>query len=201
MANAPRRRFLKSSAGLVSGLALSSCTPGERAAPAVGPVLDRTTLDALAEVVLPKTALGESGVGRVVAGFVAWLDGFEPVAERNHPYLWTDDILYGPADPGPQWASQLSALELESDKRHGMRFPELSASERHSILSNQLPGNLESDLPYAGDAAHVAVGLLAYFYQTPEANDLAYGAAIEKQTCRGLDTGPDEPAPLESTGG
>ena len=31
-----------------------------------------------------------------------------------------------------------------------------------------------------------------------EANDLGHGAAIEKQTCRGLDTGPDEPKPLGS---
>ena len=51
-----------------------------------------------------------------------------PVAELDHYYLWTDEIGYGPADPAPLWTSQLEALELEAEKRHGASFAELDES-------------------------------------------------------------------------
>lgn len=202
MTDSRRRRFLKSSAGLVSGLAMTRCAP-ERATPplATAEGLDRSTLEAVARLVLPREALGDEGVSRVVEGFEAWLEGFEPVAEMNHPYLWTDEILYGPPDPGPSWRSQLEALELEAQKRHEARFESVSPEEQRAILDHQLPRGLDSDLPRTGEAPHVAVGLLAYFYNTSEASDLGYRAAIEKQTCRGLDSAPDEPAPLGSNRG
>lgn len=202
MTNQRRRRFLKSSAGIVSGLTLSHCAPESRVVDeTVGTGLELDTLEAVGRVVLPKSALGDEGVQRVVRGFVSWLEGFEPVAERNHPYLWTDEILYGPPDPGPQWASQLEALDLEAQKRRGTSFADLSDDDQRYVLGNQMPSDSKGELPYAGDAPHVAIGLLSYFYRTTEATDLAYGAAIEKQTCRGLDTGPDEPGPLTTTGG
>jgi len=202
-----RRRFLKQSAALVTGLA----APSSEARPPVSSVpssvpssvlvaspreLERTTLEALGHMVLPKRALGKEGVSSVLDGFLAWLSGFEAVAELDHPYLWTDEIAYGPADPAPLWRSQLEALELEAKKRYGKSYPDLSSEEQRVVLARQLPQDFGPDLPYAGAAPHVAIGILAYFYRTSKANDLGYGAAIEKQTCRGLDTGPDEPAPL-----
>lgn len=197
MTNSRRRSFLKSSAGLVSGLAISGCRPESTAtSEAAAETLPRATLDALAEIVLPESALGADGVSRVVEGFGEWLAGFEPVAERNHAYLWTDEIHYGPPDPAPRFRAELEALELESTKRHETSFTDLTRGERRAILERQLPKDAPRDLPYAGDATHVALGLLAYFYQTSEANDLGHQAAIERQTCRGLDTAPDEPAAL-----
>ena len=204
MSHEDRRLFLKKSATIVSGLAAASCTPPRDAAPLETPSLDnldslhRTTLDAVGRVVLPKGALGDEGVTRVLDDFVKWLDGFEPVAELPHHYLWNDEIAYGPPDPAPLWRSQLEALELEAQKRHGSSFGAVDVPLQEAILHRQLPREKPQDLPYAGDAPHVAIGLLAYFYRTSEANDLGHGAAIEKQTCRGLDTGPDEPKPLGS---
>ncbi len=203
MTNQRRRKFLKSSAGIVSGLTLSSCAPESRVAEVANEaaaVVDSATLEAVGKLVLPKTALGDNGVTRVVSEFKSWLEGFEPVAEQNHPYLWTDEILYGPPNPAPQWSSQLQGLDIEAQKRHGKPFRDLSAADQRYILGNQMPRDQKAELPYAGDAPHVAIGLLSYFYRTSEANDLAYGAAIEKQTCRGLETGPDEPGPLTATG-
>lgn len=191
-----RRSFMKQSAAIVSGLALAGCEP-RSPAPETPPVeprgLEPETLGALADVVLPRRALGEDGVRRVVEGFRAWLDGLEPGAELDHPYIWTDEILYGPPHPGPAWTAELEALELESSRRHGVGYSELTLGQREAVLREQLPESEETNLPEPARAAHVALGLLAYFYATPEANDLCYEARIERHSCRGLDSAPDAP--------
>lgn len=197
MADNPRRRFLKASTGILSGLAIGSCADEQAAAPApaVTGRLDRPVLDVVARIVLPRTALGETGVARVTNEFLTWLDGFEPVAERDHPY-GSGEISYGPPDPAPLWQSQLQALSLEADKRYGASYADIDGARQREILERQLPDHLPDDMPYAGSATHVAIGLLAYFYATPEANDLAHDAKIGRETCRGIDSGADRPPPL-----
>ena len=199
MANNPRRRFLKASAGMVSGLALGACADEQAAPPATAPAgLDRPTLDALARLALPKTALGDAGMSTAVDGFLAWLEGFEPVAELDHGYD-TSDVRYGPPDPAPLWQSQLEALNLEARKRFAVAWPELDESRQREILERQLPANLPVDLPFAAaTAAHVAIGLMAWFHATPEANDLAHQANIGRESCRGLASGVARPAPLKA---
>jgi hypothetical protein len=151
------------------------------------------TLDALGSLVLPAKSLGAEGVKKVVAGFRKWLEDLEPVAELDHAYIVTDEILYGPPDPQPAWSSQLEALELESEKRHEASFHAIPREAQEAILRGQLPRGLDADLPEPARAPHVAIGLLAYFYQTSEANDLCYERAIEKTTCRGIESGAVEP--------
>lgn len=194
MADKPRRQFLKVSAGVVSGFAI-----GARAQDAPAPdvdqqKLDRAMLDALGSIVLPQTALGDAGIVRVVGEFLAWLDAFEPVTERDHPY-YSPEINYGPPHPAPLWGAQLDALNIEAQQRFDMGFPALAEDRKRFILDRQLPTNIPQDLPYAGNAPHVAIGLLAWFYATPEANDLALQANIGRQSCRGLQGSPDKPTP------
>jgi hypothetical protein len=151
------------------------------------------TLDALGSIVLPEKSLGSEGVKKVVAGFRKWLEGFEPVAELDHVYIATDEILYGPPDPQPAFRAQLEALDLESEKKHDASFHAIPREAQEAILRRQLPPKLDADLPEPARAPHVAIGLLAYFYQTSEANDLCYERAIEKTTCRGVESGAIEP--------
>ena len=195
MTDIPRRRFLKGSAGLVSGLAIGACAqdvpPGETDTPG----LDRSVLEALARIVLPRTALGDAGVLRVNGDFLDWLEGFAPVTERDHPY-YSSEINYGPPDPAPLWGAQLEALNIEAQQRFDSGFPQLGENLQTTILDRQLPTNIPQDLPFAGNASHVAIGLNAYFYATAEANDLALRAQIHRQSCRGLESGPNKPAPL-----
>jgi hypothetical protein len=193
-----RRRFIKRSAALVSGLAVSSCAPPakESEAPRTessGEPLEPALLDAVARIVLPKATLGDTGVATVVEGFRKWLAELTPVAELDHAYIWTDDILYGPPHPGPLWNVQLEALSLEAEKRYGVAFLDLSRADQESLLRRQIPRDLPSALPDPARATHVALGLLAYFYQTSEANDLCYEARIERFTCRGLESSSSEP--------
>lgn len=195
MADIPRRQFLKGSAGVVSGLAIGACAQDVPPRESDQPGLDRVLLEALARIVLPRTTLGDTGVLRVTGEFLGWLEAFEPVAERDHPY-YSAEINYGPPDPAPLWGAQLDALNIEAQKRFDLGFPQLSEDQQTSILDRQLPKNMPQDLPYAGNAPHVAIGLMAYFYATAEANDLALRAKVMRQTCRGLETGPDKPPPM-----
>lgn len=154
-------------------------------------------LRAVAETVLPTGALGTDGTARALRGFVAWIDGFEPAAELDHPYL-TGALRYGPAHPGPRWAAQLEAMELESLRRTGASLLDRPEAERVALLEEAVREEDSAGLP--GDPAradHVAVGLLAWFYGTSEANDLCYRAEIGRHLCRGIETLPEEPAPLE----
>jgi len=193
MADKPRRQFLKASAGILSGYAIGARAQDVPVTDVDEQKLDRAVLDALGSVVLPVTALGDAGILRVIGEFLAWLDAFEPVTERDHPY-YSPDINYGPPHPAPMWSAQLDALNIEAEQRFGTGFPALGEDQKRFVLDRQLPENIPQDLPYAGDAPHVAIGLLAWFYATPEANDLALQAKIGRQSCRGLQSSPDKPA-------
>ena len=194
---ATRRRFLKGSAAAISALALKGCAPVEQTAEKRG-ALPSDVLEAVALVALPVTALGEDGVKRVVAEFTRWLGELEPVAELDLPYLSTDEIQYGPPDPAPLWSSQLQALDIEAQKRHATPYVDLPRDRQEWILRGQLPEPASPGFPPAARAPHVVIGVLAFFYASSEANDLAYRAAIEKWTCRGLDTAPDRPTGKEA---
>ncbi|MFQ5744010.1 MAG: hypothetical protein ACE5HV_10530 [Acidobacteriota bacterium] len=204
MSDKDRRTFIKRAVALASALGLSSCAPGTDSAKGgsaaqVGSVtLDAAMLGALGRALLPVADLGGDGVERVVTGFQQWLDNFHPVAELNHGYLnrGLAQIRYGPPHPGPRWASQLEALELEARQRHGVSFVELSLPQQRSLIGRQIQQEARDRFPATARADHVAVGLMAYFYAGTEATDICYRAAIGKFTCRGLETAPDEPAPL-----
>jgi len=200
MTDLDRRAFLKT-AGL-AGAAVATGAAGAAAgcAPAAsGPraQLDPASLAALAEVVLPE-ALGTDGRARAVHGFQAWLAGYEPAAERTHGY-GTGELSYTPAHPGPGWAAQIQALDLESQQRFGREFARIEAASRRDIITRQLAHERGDRLPDPADARHVAVGLLAWWAQTPDATNLCYGAKINPYTCRRLAAQQQKPPALEGS--
>ena len=195
MADNSRRRFLKGSAGVVAGAAIGACAQDAPPQEFEQQGLDRELLDALAMLVLPRSALGAAGIERVSGEFLDWLDAFDPVSELNHPY-YSEEIDYGPPDPAPLWSAQLRALDIEARNRFEKSFLAINAGQQQYILERHLPDNVPQDLPHAGDAPHVAFGLIAYFYATSEANDFCLNAKVKRQTCRGLETSLDKPAPL-----
>lgn len=190
-----RRAFLRSSAAALSAAALGGAVPARAAGARDGPSadIDPGLLRAVAEVTLP-SELGAEGREEAVARFEAWLEAFEPASELNHGY-GTSEIRYGPPDPAPRWAAQLRALDLEARRRHGTVFPELDPDRRRGLLERQIddegPG-----FPTPARARHVAVGLLAWWLETPGATDRCYGARIARETCRGIRGAPERPAPL-----
>ncbi len=194
MIDTDRRDFLKKSAAAAAALGISGteAAAGQANAPAA------ETLRAIGAAVLPVADLGTDGTDQVVTDFETWIDGFEPVAEMPHGYLnrGLANIRYGPPHPGPRWAAQIEALELEADRRHRSTFAELSIEDRRSLIQGQLERDELGRLPSPGQARHVAVGLMAYFYSGSEATDLCYRASIGRFKCRGLATLGREPRPL-----
>ena len=165
--------------------------------PAAAPLDDELTR-ALGQALLP-SELGTAGIDRVVGEFQQWLDRYEADAELNHGY-GTGEIDYTPADPTPRWQAQLEALDAEAQRRSRISFVALDADTQRDIIRQQIADDRIDRLPRAYRARHVAVGLLAYFYSTPEATDLCYRAAIGKNNCRPLRRSPDKPISLPDRG-
>ena len=196
MAEINRRGFLGSVAAALP-VAAASHRSRKRTKPGTSGLDDELTR-ALGHAVLP-AELGSDGIDRVVAGFHSWLEEYEPGAELNHGY-GTADIEFTPDDPTISWQSQLNELEREAQRGFQLSFVRLDSEGRRGIVRRQISGDRLDRLPRPYRARHVAVGLLAYFYSTPEATDLCYQAAIGKNNCRPLARSPREPISLRRRG-
>lgn len=193
-----RRAFLKVASVAAVGAAAGtvvSCKPpddgkSERGAANVGKAsardagFDRATLDAVGDTILP-ASLGE-GRREAVSAFVAWVDGYEPVAEEMHGYGYAD-VRYLPSDPAPAWRAQLEALDLLAQKTQRKRFHELDDAGRKGVLTMALAHVPGGRLPSPLAATHVAVALIAHWSATPRAWNAAFGADISPNSCRTLD--------------
>lgn len=199
-----RRSFLTRFARVVAAVPLVDRhllrrSRGARATmPAAPSQPNAMALDALATAVLP-TELGASGLARVAADFQRWLDAYRPGAEVNHGY-GTARIDRLERDPRPQWRAQLAALDAEARRQGGPSFAALSVDQRQTIVRAALAGERGESLPSPLAARHVALALLAYFYDSPDANDLCYEAQIGRQQCRPLATQLQRPVALSRRG-
>lgn len=214
MTDSDRRDFLKKAAAAALGIAGAE---GARAAAASGapahpastggeqasqPVPSAgETLRAVANAVLPTADLGDDGIERVVGEFEAWIEGFAPQAELPHGYLnrGLAAIRYGPGHPGPRWSEQIEALEREAREQRRMRFAELPRTQQRALIEGQLDGDEIGRLPDPARARHVAIALLAFFYDSSAATDLCYRAAIGRYRCRPLSNAGRPPRPLSGT--
>src|ERR1043166_7516145 len=164
-----RRGFLKQSAAAVA-LPVPMELLGQ--AQRTKPSMPQQTLEAVAEIVLPVSELGKDGLAKALAGFQSWSDGFEPVAELDHPYLSSSEIQYGPPDPRPRWQAQLEALDIEAGKKYGTGLAQLATRERRQMIERAIRDDRLDRLPATAEAHHVAVALASYFYSTSDATDL-----------------------------
>jgi hypothetical protein len=153
-----------------------------------------TSLRALADAILP-TELGDDGLTRAAEQFQRWLDGNTPGAELDHGY-GTGTLRYTPADPRPQWRTQLEQLDTEARAKHNRAFDALDRNLRRELVAAQLNALNIDRIPAPLSARHVAAALLGWFYATPTAHDLCYGARITPLTCRPLNDVANRPQPL-----
>jgi hypothetical protein len=150
------------------------------------------TLDALGAAVLP-AELGSAQVGRVVAGFRRWIDGYHENAELNHCYGNSRLRFSGPT-PATRWAKQLDDLDASARAAHGSSFAAVTIAQRQEIIRPLIAA--ERGIPASPDGGtHVALALLGFFYGSPLATDLCYESAIGKSTCRPLGDSSKHPAP------
>ena len=206
-----RRSFLKTASALTAGVAAvgtaatgcavkdptaSNATGQDNGAERVRG-FDRVLLDAVATAVLP-AALGVSGIRAATTAFVAWADGYEPVAEEMHGYGYAD-IRYLPADPSPAWRAQLTALDLLAHKHGTVGFSTLPMAQRQALLRAVLRDHRGDRLPSPLDANHVAIALLAHWSSGPDAWDTALGARVSPGICRTLGDATRKPLPVTTT--
>ena len=153
---------------------------------------------ALGDAILP-AELGTTGVTRAVAEFQQWIDGYQPGAEANHGY-GTGKIERLSADPRPQWRTQLAALDTDARSIGAQSFAALPRDRRQAIVRTALAADRGDALPAPLAARHVALALLAHFYDSPAATDLCYVAQIGRQLCRPLPAQRQQPVPLNRRG-
>lgn len=176
-----RRRFVLGVAALIPSPFLARRLHGIAVAS-----LDPARLRALATAVLP-AELGAAGLERTVLGFERWLAGYREGTELLHGYGTGEIRVTGPS-PALRWAAQLDAL--------GPTFASLPAEDRQAQVRSALGRGRFAGFPPVDRAPHIAIGLLAFFYDSPEATDLCYEAAIGRNSCRPLATSPQAPLPL-----
>lgn len=155
---------------------------------------DPATLDALALTVLP-SQLGRARVTREAAAFRDWAGKYKENAELVHGYGTSRLRSTGPT-PLTRWTAQLDQLDADAQRLRQRRFRDLSAGDREQIVRGALKAERIDRMPAVVDANHVAVALLAHFYDSPGAADLCYEAQIGRQSCRPLAAQASKPRPM-----
>jgi hypothetical protein len=186
-----RRRFL---ATLAVAIPLGAIVRRAHAEAVLHLESDPATLDALAEAVLP-SSLGRAGARRAAAAFREWGAGYRENAELVHGYGTSRLRSTGPT-PVTRWTTQLDQLEARARSEHRQSFRQLTLEQRTTLVRAALQGERIDRMPSVASANHVAVALLAHFYDSPAAMDLCYGAQIGRQTCRPLSAQARKPLPL-----
>jgi len=143
-------------------------------------------LKELAATVLP-ASLGRSAIEATVAQFVRWVREYRPGAEMQAGYGYPQ-VRYKPESPAARYLAQLDSLAgvLKGDV----------ASLRAAISSAMAEAKI-ANLPGSPDGKHVASDLMSFYFMSPEANDVAYGAEVGKDKCRGLKNSAAMPRPLK----
>jgi hypothetical protein len=190
-----RRRFL---ASLASVVPLTVVVRRAHAAAVRHLEADPATLDALGEAILP-SRLGRAGIAREVSAFRDWGKYYREDAELLHGYGTSRLRATGPT-PVTRWTSQLDTLDSAAQSKHSRAFKTLKIEERTELVRDALKGERLDRLPGVVDANHVAVALLAHFYESSAAADLCYESRIGRQTCRPLALQARKPLPLAEGG-
>ncbi|MCU1260684.1 MAG: hypothetical protein JWO80_3569 [Bryobacterales bacterium] len=147
-----------------------------------------STLKELAATVLPES-LGRAATDAVALQFVRWVREYRAGAEMQTGYGFTR-VRYKPGSPAPGYLAQLDRIASGVLSGSGM------AARRAKIAEALQAANIK-DLPLVPDGTHIAADLMAFYFQSPEANDLAYLAAIGKDKCRTLKNAGSVPAALK----
>jgi hypothetical protein len=149
-------------------------------------------LRSTAAAVLPQE-IGPQGQDAAVRAFLDWIRDYRAGADTDHGYGVTR-LRQLPPSPASRYPAQLEALEAAARAR-GRGFADLSLDERRTLIEAALTAARVDRLPSRPDGGHVAADLMGFFFNSVEANDLCYRAAIGRDQCRGLAGSTERPAP------
>ena len=146
-----------------------------------------TELEQLAVTVLPES-LAPAEREAVVRQFIRWVREYKVHAEMQAGYGYPR-VRYKPASPAPIYLVQLDLL--------GPALAKPDIAERRAAVAGELTKANVANLPPWPDGKHIASDLMSLYFMSPGANDVAYGAGIGKDLCRGLKDSGAEPVPLK----
>lgn len=152
------------------------------------------TLQALGEAVLP-SELGRAGTLAAVSAFQRWIAGYRENVELVHGYGTSALATSGPT-PATKWAAQLDALDRTARADGARSFAALPLEQRRAMVRRELTALKADRIGAAGRAPHVALALLAHWYDTPDATNRCYQVKIDKENCRPLAASSRKPLPL-----
>ena len=191
-----RRDALKS---IAAAAALPSLTRADLGAQSTGTDLtpaNISALRALAEVALP-SSLGADGRDNAVRRFVAWVRGYKAGADRGHGY--GNSQISPPTGPSPaaKYSAQFAALDAAAKAKGAATFAALPAAVRRAVVEAALnePQRV-TQMPARPNGNSLVADFMGLYFNGADARDLAYDAAIGRDTCRGLDGSEKAPAPL-----
>ena len=147
----------------------------------------------LGKTVLP-ASLGADRVSAIVDRFVAWMRDYEEGVALAHGY-GHPRLVKSPASPVPDYAAQLASLEAAA-RAAGGEFGTLPLESRRKLISDALASAGVDTLPGRPAGRHVVSDLMAFYFRSSEANDMAYHAKIGRHVCRPIELTTRRPAPL-----
>lgn len=156
------------------------------------------TLEAIAEVGLPG-ALTAPERTQVAAAFGAWHRNYREGADRGHGY--GSGRLSAPTGPPParQYPAHFAALDRAAASSGAASFAAAPLAVRRTIVLAALDEPRVANLPSAPNGANLVADFLGFYFNSPEAWDLAYQASIRRDSCRSLD-GSDQAPPRFGSG-
>jgi hypothetical protein len=185
-----RRAFVRLAAAAVA------LSPFDRLAIAAGgplPPESRETLRALALIVLP-ASLGRRAIGLLTDRFLDRLQGHRAGVEMDYGY-GRFTFRRTPESPAGRYVEQLAALERAAQPQ-AASFSRLAAGAKRALIEHALREAKVDELPDLPDGRHVVSDLMAFYFQSSEANDYCYRARIGRETCRPLKAVTVRPRPL-----
>jgi hypothetical protein len=95
----------------------------------------------------------------------------------------------------PDYLAQLASIDAAARTRGGA-FSTLPLEVRRTLLSDALSAAKVTELPGRPTGRHVVSDLMAFYFRSSEANDLAYRARIGRQMCRTVELTTRRPSPM-----
>ncbi len=142
----------------------------------------------LAATVLPES-LGRSETDAVATQFIQWVREYRVGAEMQTGYGATR-VRYKPDSPSGKYLQQLEQLSSGA-------LAEKDIAARRLKIAEGFKAAKIKDLPAVPDGVSVAADLMTFYFQSSEANDLLYTAAIGKDKCRTLKNSTSMPPSLK----
>ena len=158
------------------------------------------TVRAIAEVVLP-ASIGAAGRDKAVSAFVTWIRNYKEGADMGHSYGASRLSAPSGASPAARYPAQFAALEKSAEAIGVASFAGLPIERRRPLIEAALnTPQPVTRLPARPTGANLVADFMGFYFNSADGYDLAYNAAIGRDTCRGLDGSDKAPETVRRPG-